>query len=66
MDGNGLLVVRQTVCFCIDALKLLLMFRGVFKNKTVRFNFSTASGSVLITMPESQERFRYVVMPMRI
>lgn len=30
LDGNGLLVVRQTVCFCIDALKLLLMFRGVF------------------------------------
>ena len=40
--------------------------RQILKNKTVRFNFSTASGSVLITMPESQERFRYVVMPMRI
>ena len=44
----------------------LLEVLGILKNKTVRFNFSTASGSVLITMPESQERFRYVVMPMRI
>ena len=44
----------------------LLEVLGILKNKTVRFNFSTASGSVLITMPESQDRFRYVVMPMRI
>ena len=44
----------------------LLEVLGILKSKTVRFNFSTASGSVLITMPESQDRFRYVVMPMRI
>lgn len=44
----------------------LLEVLGILKNKEVCFNFSTASGSVLITMPESKERFRYVVMPMRI
>lgn len=44
----------------------LLEVLSILKNKTVCFNFSTAAGSVLITMPESKDRFRYVVMPMRI
>ncbi len=39
---------------------------SILKSKDVKFNFSTASGSVLITMPDSPDRFRYVVMPMRI
>ncbi len=44
----------------------LLEVLSLLKNKEVNFSFSTASGSVLVTMPESSERFRYVVMPMRI
>ena len=39
---------------------------SILKTKDVKFNFSTAAGSVLITMPDSPDRFRYVVMPMRI
>lgn len=39
---------------------------SILKNKEVKFNFSGTAGSVLITMPESPDRFRYVVMPMRI
>ena len=39
---------------------------SILKTKDVKFNFSSASGSVLITMPDSPDRFRYVVMPMRI
>ena len=44
----------------------LLEVLNLLKNNTVCFNFSSSAGSVLITMPESKERFRYVVMPMRI
>ncbi len=44
----------------------LMEVLNLLKNKEVSFNFSSASGSVLITMPEAQERFSYVVMPMRI
>ena len=44
----------------------LLEVLGILKNKDVCFNFSSSAGSVLITMKESMERFRYVVMPMRI
>lgn len=44
----------------------LLEVLNLLKNKEVSFNFSSASGSVLITMPENEERFNYVVMPMRI
>ncbi len=36
------------------------------KNKDVNFSFASASGSVLITMPNDEDRFRYVVMPMRL
>ncbi len=39
---------------------------SILKTKDVKFSFSSAQGSVLITMPDSPDRFRYVVMPMRI
>lgn len=44
----------------------LIEVLSILKNKDVCFNFSGNAGSVLITMPEAKERFRYVVMPMRI
>ncbi len=39
---------------------------SILKNNEVKFSFSSSAGSVLITMPDSPDRFRYVVMPMRI
>ncbi|MBO5658344.1 MAG: DNA polymerase III subunit beta [Duodenibacillus sp.] len=46
------------VTYLLDVLSNL-------KNAEVRFAFSTAQGPTLLTMPDS-ERFRYVLMPMRI
>ncbi len=43
----------------------LLDVLGNLKNEQVRFSLGDALGSALITMPDS-EKFKYVVMPMRI
>lgn len=47
------------IAYLNDVLNLL-------KNNEVRFAFANAAGSVLITMPEANSRFQYVVMPMKI
>ncbi|MCF0252865.1 MAG: DNA polymerase III subunit beta, partial [Duodenibacillus sp.] len=43
----------------------LLDVLGNLKNAEVRFAFSSSQGATLLTLPES-DRFRYVLMPMRI
>ena len=44
----------------------LLDVLSILKSKEVCFHFAEANNSVLVTMPDNKERFRYVVMPMRI
>ena len=55
--GDGL-DIGFNVNYLLDVLANL-------KNDAVRFSLGDALGSALITMPDS-ERFKYVVMPMRI
>jgi DNA polymerase-3 subunit beta len=56
-DGEGI-DIGFNVMYLLDVLANL-------KNDEVRFALGDALGSALITMPDS-ERFKYVVMPMRI
>jgi DNA polymerase-3 subunit beta len=56
-DGDGL-DIGFNVNYLLDVLANL-------KNEEVRFALGDTLGSALITMPES-EKFKYVVMPMRI
>jgi DNA polymerase-3 subunit beta len=56
-SGDGL-DIGFNVTYLLDVLANL-------KNEKVRFALGDALGSALITMPDS-ERFKYVVMPMRI
>jgi DNA polymerase III subunit beta len=56
-DGEGL-DIGFNVTYLLDVL-------GNLKNEEVRFSLGDALGSALITMPDS-DRFKYVVMPMRI
>ena len=56
-DGEGL-DIGFNVTYLLDVLANL-------KNEQVQFALGDALGSALITMPDS-ERFKYVVMPMRI
>ena len=60
------ILICRMVWEILHSLIYLLEVLGILKNKDVCFNFSSSAGSVLITMKESMERFRYVVMPMRI
>ena len=55
--GDGL-DIGFNVSYLLDVLANL-------KNEQIRFSLGDALGSALITMPDS-ERFKYVVMPMRI
>ena len=55
--GDGL-DIGFNVNYLLDVL-------GNLKNEQIRFSLGDALGSALITMPDS-ERFKYVVMPMRI
>jgi DNA polymerase-3 subunit beta len=55
--GDGL-DIGFNVNYLLDVLANL-------KNEQIRFSLGDALGSALITMPDS-ERFKYVVMPMRI
>lgn len=56
-NGEGL-DIGFNVTYLLDVLNNL-------KNEKVRFSLGDALGSALITMPDS-EKFKYVVMPMRI
>lgn len=59
IDYNGeALDIGFNVTYLLDVL-------GNLKNEQVRFSLGDALGSALITMPDS-EKFKYVVMPMRI
>ncbi|MFO0274544.1 MAG: DNA polymerase III subunit beta, partial [Betaproteobacteria bacterium] len=55
--GEGL-DIGFNVTYLLDVL-------GNLTSEHVRFSFGDAIGSALLTMPDS-EKFKYVVMPMRI
>lgn len=57
--SGDMLDMGFNITYLMDVLNIL-------KTKEVTFHFSSPTDSVLITTPESEGRFRYVVMPMRL